>query len=49
MEQVLHQILQELQSLNGEVQKLNQNQLLLDKNQQQVALQINSIYQSIVR
>ncbi|MCM3342680.1 hypothetical protein M3650_29675 [Paenibacillus sp. MER TA 81-3] len=49
MEQVLHQILQELKSLKGEVQKLNQNQLLLDKNQQQMALQINSIYQSIVR
>lgn len=49
MEQVLHQILQELQSLKGEIQKLNQNQLLIDKNQQQMALQIHSIYQSIVR
>lgn len=49
MEQVLHQIPQELQSLKGEVQKLNQNQLLLGKNQQQMALQIHSIYQSVVR
>ncbi|MFW5438671.1 hypothetical protein [Paenibacillus apiarius] len=49
MEQVLHQILHELHSLKREVQKLNQNQLLLDKNQQQMAIQIYSIYQSIVR
>lgn len=49
MEQVLNQILQELQALRQDVQQLNQNQLLLDQNQKQMALQINSIYQSTVR
>ncbi|WP_217593939.1 hypothetical protein [Cohnella sp. GbtcB17] len=49
MDQILKQILEEIVNLKAEVQQISQNQLILNQNQSQTALQVNSIYQAIVR
>lgn len=56
MEQLLHQILEEIRTIKSDIQQLNQNQLLLnqnqqllDQNQKQMSLQIDNLLQSVQR